>query len=133
MPWLLNEKPEMTMFYPPKPWQLFQKLHLKFQQRKENHEYIEELKGSLIKLFQNKHIEYSEMSKSSLKKYMETWFVSIVPKKCIRRKRESIAFQIERLQTIYGRLSAMGMLPPSKEIELNPNLITIAAAKRLSF
>lgn len=80
MPWLLNEKPEMTMFYPPKPWQLFQKLHLKFQQRKENHEYIEELKGSLIKLFQNKHIEYSEMSKSSLKKYTETWFVSIVPK-----------------------------------------------------
>lgn len=93
MPWLLNEKPEMTMFYPPKPWQLFQKLHLKFQQRKENHEYIEELKGSLIKLFQNKHIEYSEMSKSSPKKYMETWFVSIVPKgdtvlrRCIQKIR----------------------------------------------
>ena len=80
IPWLLNEKPELTMFYPPKPWQLFKKLHLKLRQRKENNEYIDELRDSLIKLFQNKQIQFSEMPKSSLKKYMKTWVVSIVPK-----------------------------------------------------
>lgn len=80
MPWLLNEKPEQKLYYQPKPWQFVRKVKERINHNKRSRKLEEVIKNEVAKLLDRNNIEYAEISKSAVKKYMEDWFEAIVPK-----------------------------------------------------
>lgn len=79
IPWLLKEKCNDKLWYPPKRWQLIKRLEQHSRNKKFDRVYKKELEDKLLKIFETRDIRYTKMSLKEIDSYMEQWFAHFVP------------------------------------------------------
>ena len=69
MPWLLDEKSEQKLYYPPRPWQIVKKIKERIRNNKENENWRQEIKDQLTRLFDTHNINYLVITQTQIIKY----------------------------------------------------------------
>lgn len=77
--WLLKEKCKEKAYYPPRFWELHNKIYYKYRRRKLNAEVTRKNKNDFISIFDKLGIEYEELGKRELKKYKMVWIREFCP------------------------------------------------------
>ena len=79
MPWLLDEKCETKMYYPPKWWQILKRIKEAKQSKLLQMEYINEISSELEADFANNKIQYEQLSKQETKHLIKKWIEKFIP------------------------------------------------------
>lgn len=79
LPWLLNEKCEITMYYPPKWWQVFKRMKETKKSNLSKIEYINEIKSDLEADFLNNKINYHQLNQKEAGQLFRKWIKSFAP------------------------------------------------------
>ncbi len=80
IPWLLDEKCEDKMYYPPQWWQFVRKHKERKQHKALIFQDLLALKQSLSRLFASHGIKAEEMTGKETRDYMRRWFEAFVPR-----------------------------------------------------
>jgi|GEM_PF-3545046 len=79
-PWLLKEKPEKALWFPPKPWWIIHKAKNKQRWKERRKKRNLELKTDVMQMLDMHNINYTAMSEFDIARYKRRWFKAIVSK-----------------------------------------------------
>lgn len=92
LPWRLDEKCELELFELPRFWEVGRKIRIFMRNRRENREYMTELKADIARAFTEAGISFCPMTSREIKKYKKTWLSSFAPEGSDMRELRGLCF-----------------------------------------
>ncbi len=96
LPWLLDDKCQTKMYYPPKWWQIFKRMKEAKQSKLSQLEYIEEIKLDLETDFKNHKISFELLSRQETKQLFAKWIEEFIPTSRKKEIKESMIYGNKR-------------------------------------